>query len=308
MRKIKKDLEFYTVDVFSNKIFGGNPLAVFTNTDNISDDLMQSIASEINYSETVFIQKPKNKDNTAKVKIFTPKNELPFAGHPNVGAGFLLGCFPDLIPGKYSKNKMVFEEIAGLVNVIPQYNGATVVGSKIEAPNKFHKLETVPTSAIQNCIETNEGSIITSNDPPVVAGVGLDFVIAEVQNKEILNNARCNISAFSDANKNFSYGDDFFSLMIYYRGDQQNIFARVFAPLSGIVEDAATGSACGALGALLASQNNDTNNKYNYKIHQGEMIGRPSLINVSILKEKGQIKRTYISGECVLVSKGNFFI
>ena len=302
------DLEFYTVDVFSNKIFGGNPLAIFTNTDDISTDLMQSIASEVNYSETVFIQKPKNKDNTAKVKIFTPKNELPFAGHPNVGAGFLLSYFPNLIPGNYSKNKMVFEEIAGLVNVIPQYNGATVVGSKIEAPNKFHKLETVPTSAIQNCIETNEGSIITSNDPPVVAGVGLDFVIAEVQNEEILNNARCNISAFSEADKNFSYGDDFFSLMIYYRGNQQNIFARVFAPLSGIVEDAATGSACGALGALLASQNNDRNNKYNYKIHQGEMIGRPSLINVSILKEKGQIKRTYISGECVLVSKGNFFI
>ena len=302
------DLEFYTVDVFSNKIFGGHPLAIFTNTDDISTDLMQSIASEVNYSETVFIQKPKNKDNTAKVKIFTPKNELPFAGHPNVGAGFLLSCFPNLIPGKYSRNKMVFEEIAGLVNVIPQYDGATVVGSKIEAPNKFHKLETVPTSAIQNCIETNEGSIITSNDPPVVAGVGLDFVIAEVQNKEILNNARCNISAFSEADKNFSYGEDFFSLMIYYRGNQQNIFARVFAPLSGIVEDAATGSACGALGALLASQNNDRNNKYNYKIHQGEMIGRPSLINVSILKEKGQIKRTYISGECVLVSKGNFFI
>ena len=302
------DLEFYTVDVFSNKIFGGNPLAIFTNTDDISTDLMQSIASEVNYSETVFIQKPKNKDNTAKVKIFTPKNELPFAGHPNVGAGFLLSCFPNLIPGNYSKNKMVFEEIAGLVNVIPQYNGATVVGSKIEAPNKFHKLETVPTSAIQNCIETNEGSIVTSNDPPVVAGVGLDFVIAEVQNKEILNNARCNISAFSEADKNFSYGDDFFSLMIYYRGNQQNIFARVFAPLSGIVEDAATGSACGALGALLASQNNDRNNKYNYKIHQGKMIGRPSLINVSILKEKDQIRRTYISGECVLVSKGNFFI
>ena len=302
------DLEFYTVDVFSNKIFGGNPLAIFTNTDDISTDLMQSIASEVNYSETVFIQKPKNKDNTAKVKIFTPKNELPFAGHPNVGAGFLLSCFPNLIPGNYSKNKMVFEEIAGLVNVIPQYNGATVVGSKIEAPNKFHKLETVPTSAIQNCIETNEGSIVTSNDPPVVAGVGLDFVIAEVQNEEILNNARCNISAFSEADKNFSYGDDFFSLMIYYRGNQQNIFARVFAPLSGIVEDAATGSACGALGALLASQNSDRNNKYNYKIHQGEMIGRPSLINVSILKEKDQIRRTYISGECVLVSKGNFFI
>ena len=302
------DLEFYTVDVFSDKIFGGNPLAIFTNSDDISHDLMQSIASEINYSETVFIQKPTNKDNTAKVKIFTPKNELPFAGHPNVGTGFLLSSFPNLIPGKYSKNKMIFEEIAGLVNVIPQYNGTNVVGSKIEAPSKFQKLKTVPTSVIQDCIETNESFIITSNDHPVVAGVGLDFVIAEVQNQDILNKARCNISAFSEADKNFSYGDDFFSLMIYSRGNKQNIFARVFAPLSGIVEDAATGSACGALGALLASQHTDKNNNYNFKIHQGEMIGRPSLINISIFKENGQIKRTNISGKCVLVSKGIFFI
>ena len=96
--------------------------------------------------------------------------------------------------------------------------------------------------------------------------------------------------------------------MIYSRGVEENYHARVFAPLSGIIEDAATGSACGALGALLASQHSDLESKYNFKIHQGQMINRPSLINVSITKNKGVVQITFISGECVLVSKGIFFI
>ena len=103
------DLKFYTLDVFSDKVFGGNPLAIFPEADLLSDDLMQSIASEINYSETVFIQKPISKKNSAKVKIFTPKNELPFAGHPNVGAGYFLIQYPQFIQGYYSKEKMIFD-------------------------------------------------------------------------------------------------------------------------------------------------------------------------------------------------------
>ena len=301
-------LEFYTLDVFSNKIFGGNPLAVFHNANELSEDIMQKIAAEINYSETVFIQKPVNKNNTARVKIFTPKNELPFAGHPNVGTGFLLSTFPDLIPGEYSKNSMIFEELAGLVKIIPEYRENIVIGSRIEAPSKFKKSKEIPISIISDCIESNDKLIIIENDPPVVAGVGLDFVIAEVKNLETLNNAKCNISAFEKADKEHGFGDDFFSLMIYSRDVKKNYHARVFAPLSGIVEDAATGSACGALGALLASQQSGLESEYNFKIHQGQMINRPSLINVSVTKNKGVVQSTFISGECVLVSKGNFFI
>ena len=302
------DLKFYTLDVFSDKVFGGNPLAIFPEADLLSDDIMQSIASEINYSETVFIQKPISEKNSAKVKIFTPKNELPFAGHPNVGAGYFLIQHPQFIQGYYSKEKMIFEELAGLVYVSPQYDGQNVIGAEIEAPSMFNTSISIPSSVISRCIEIDEKFLVDDDAPPVVAGVGLDFVIAEVESYEALKKARCNISAFEEADKDYSYGDDFFSLMIFTNNVGKNIVARVFAPLSGIVEDAATGSACGALGALLASRNNMPTGKINFEIHQGENIGRPSYINVSVIKEKGEVIKTSISGKCVLVSEGTFHI
>ena len=302
------DLKFYTLDVFSDKVFGGNPLAIFPEADLLSDDIMQSIASEINYSETVFIQKPISEKNSAKVKIFTPKNELPFAGHPNVGAGYFLIQHPQFIQGYYSKEKMIFEELAGLVYVSPQYDGQNVIGAEIEAPSMFNTSISIPSSVISRCIEIDEKFLVDDDAPPVVAGVGLDFVIAEVESYEALKKARCNISAFEEADKDYSYGDDFFSLMIFTNKVGKDIVARVFAPLSGIVEDAATGSACGALGALLAFRNNMLTGKIDFEIHQGESIGRPSYINVSVLKEKGEVIKTSISGKCVLVSEGTFHI
>ena len=302
------NLKFYTLDVFSDKVFGGNPLAIFPEADLLSDDIMQSLASEINYSETAFIQKPISEKNSAKVKIFTPKNELPFAGHPNVGAGYFLIQHPQFIQGYYSKEKMIFEELAGLVYVSPQYDGQNVIGAEIEAPSMFNTSISIPSSVISRCIEIDEKFLVDDDTPPVVAGVGLDFVIAEVESYEILKKARCNISAFEEADKDYSYGDDFFSLMIFTNNVGKNIVARVFAPLSGIVEDAATGSACGALGALLASRNNMPTGKINFEIHQGENIGRPSYINVSVIKEKGEVIKTSISGKCVLVSEGTFHI
>ena len=172
----------------------------------------------------------------------------------------------------------------------------------------FNSSISIPSSVISRCIEIDEKFLVDDDAPPVVAGVGLDFVIAEVESYEILKKARCNISAFEEADKEYSYGDDFFSLMIFTNNVGKNIVARVFAPLSGIVEDAATGSACGALGALLAFRDNMLTGKIDFEIHQGESIGRPSCINVSVLKEKGEVIKTSISGKCVLVSEGTFHI
>ena len=202
---------------------------------------------------------------------------------------------------------MIFEELAGLVFVSPQYAGQNLIGAEIEAPSKFNTSISIPSSVISRCIEIDE-KFLVSDAPPVVAGVGLDFVIAEVESYEALKKARCNISAFEEADKEYSYSDDFFSLMIFTNKVGKNIFARVFAPLSGIVEDAATGSACGALGALLASRNSLLTGKIDFKIHQGESIGRPSYIYVSVKKEQGQVIKTSISGKCILVSEGNFYI
>ena len=232
---------------------------------------------------------------------------MPFAGHPNVGSGYFLIQYPQFIQGYYSKEKMIFEELAGLVYVSPQYAGQKLIGAEIEAPSKFNTSISIPSSVISRCIEIDE-KFLVSAAPPVVAGVGLDFVIAEVESYEALKKARCNISAFEEADKDYSYGDDFFSLMIFTNNEQNKIVARVFAPLSGIVEDAATGSACGALGALLASRNNLQTGKIDFEINQGEIIGRPSYINVSVIKEQGEVIKTSISGKCVLVSEGTFYI
>ena len=302
------ELKFYTLDVFSKNLFGGNPLAVFLEADRLSQMQMQCIAAEINYSETVFILKPDNIENSAKVKIFTPKNELPFAGHPNVGAGFLLSMDKSLIPGKFTKEKLIFEEKAGLVNVFPQYQRDTVTGSEIEAPNLFSIANEIPVSIVTDCAGFDYSSILVNNSPPVIAGVGLEFAIAEVKNKKVLDTAKCNLPGFEKANKSYNFMDDFFSLMLFAKGEKNNLFARVFAPLSGIVEDAATGSACGALGGLLASLDGMESGKCNYTIHQGEAIGRPSIIKISVTKTKGLSSRPLISGDSVLVSEGIFYI
>ena len=302
-------LNFYTIDVFTNKIFGGNPLAVFLDADKLSSIQMQSIAREINYSETAFVLKPQNKKNTAKVRIFTPKNELPFAGHPNVGTSFLLLKKINLIPGEFNKSEMWFEIKAGLVRILPKINKENIIlGTSIEAPQRLKLSEKVSLSIISECIELNENQIYVKNFEPIIASVGLDFVIAEVESRKVLSSARCNQIAFEKANQKFDFGDDFFSLMIFCRGKKNEIHARVFAPLSGIIEDPATGSACGALGGLLASLEKEKSGKFNYKIFQGYEIGRPSKLEINVSKVNNITKKPWIFGESVIVSEGKFYL
>ena len=241
--------------------------------------------------------------------IFTPKNELPFAGHPNVGASFLLSKMPNLIPGEYKKNEMTFECKAGLVKICNKLNKEKIVlGTSIEAPQKLKLSDKVSVSIISECTGLNENQIYIKNFEPLIASVGLDFVIAEVENQRVLSSARCNTLAFEKANKRFDFGDDYLSLMIFCRSKRNEVHARVFAPLSGIVEDPATGSACGALGGLLASLEKENTGKYNYIIFQGYEIDRPSRVEINISKVNNIITKPWIYGECVIVAEGKFYL
>ena len=125
--------DFVTVDVFTDQRFFGNPLAVITDARGLSGDEMQAIATEFGYSETTFVLPPDNPANTARVRIFTPTTEVPFAGHPNVGTAFVLGNLPDLF-GSALGNTLRFEEIAGLVEIDLIRKGDVVVGATIRAP------------------------------------------------------------------------------------------------------------------------------------------------------------------------------
>lgn len=298
--------DFLTVDVFTDQRFGGNPLAVFPDARGLSDAQMQAIAAEFNLSETTFVLPPDNPQHHARVRIFTPKREMPFAGHPNVGTGFVLAGLTDNPPQHF-----VFEEIAGLVRVhLLRGPDKAVTGARISAPRALSIGDTIPTEVVAACASLDRTDILTRAHQPLVASVGAPFVIAEVSSLEALSRASPDIAAFRDAGSRFSAGDLRFAVHLYVRrdGDATRLRARMFAPPGGVLEDPATGSANAALAALLTSLAPGENVDLHYDIEQGIEMGRPSRILASARKTgEGPVLAT-VAGSCVPVMRGTLTV
>ncbi|MBN8874107.1 MAG: PhzF family phenazine biosynthesis protein [Rhodospirillales bacterium] len=294
--------EYVTVGVFTDKRFGGNPLAVFPDATGLTDAQMQAIAAEFNLSETSFVLPPANPQHHARVRIFTPKAELPFAGHPNVGTGYVLARRDQTPPEHY-----VFEEIAGLVRVhVLRDEAQAVCGARISAPRALSIDVDVPVDVVAACAGLDASDILTTAHTPLVASVGSRFVIAEVASVETLSRAAPDVAAFRRAAATMPDDDRRFSLHLYARidGDATHLRARMFAPLGGILEDPATGSANAALAALLTSLAPGENVDLHYEIEQGVEMGRPSLIIASARKTaEGPVLAT-IAGNCVPMMQG----
>src|SRR5579859_776377 len=293
--------EFVTVDVFTESRFGGNPLAVFTDARGLTTEQMQALAMEFNLSETTFVLPPDNPQHDAKVRIFTPRTELPFAGHPNVGTGYVLAMRDASPPEHY-----VFEELAGLVRVHVLRGAGGVVGTRISAPRALSIDIGIPTEIVAACAGLGQADIATMAHEPLVASVGTPFVIAEVASVERLSRASPDIGAFRSAAQKFPEMASRFSLLLYARrdGDATRLAARMFGPLAGVLEDPATGSANAALAALLTSLAPGENADLTYEILQGVEMGRPSKIIASARKTaEGPVLAT-VEGSCVPVLKG----
>jgi trans-2,3-dihydro-3-hydroxyanthranilate isomerase len=289
--------EFVTVDVFTDRRFGGNPLAVFPEARGLNSEQMQALAMEFNLSETTFVLPPENPQHHAKVRIFTPRAELPFAGHPNVGTGYVLAKRDANPPEHY-----VFEELAGLVRVHVLPNGA-----RISAPRALSIDIGIPSDVIAACAGLDLKEIASNAHEPLVASVGTPFVIAEVASVAALSRASPDIGAFRAAAEQFPEVATRFSLLLYARrdGEATRLAARMFAPLGGILEDPATGSATAALAALLTSLAPGENADLTYEILQGVEMGRPSQIIASARKTaEGPVLAT-VEGNCVPVLKGS---
>jgi trans-2,3-dihydro-3-hydroxyanthranilate isomerase len=293
--------EFVTVDVFTDRRFGGNPLAVFPDARGLSTEQMQALAMEFNLSETTFVLPPDNPQHSAKVRIFTPLTELPFAGHPNVGTGYVLAMRDANPPEHY-----VFEELAGLVRVHVLRGEGGVVGTRISAPRALSIDIAIPTEIVAACGGLQPADIATMAHEPLVASVGTPFVIAEVASVEQLSRASPDIGAFRSAAAKFPEMASRFSLLLYARrdGDATRLAARMFGPLAGVLEDPATGSANAALAALLTSLAPGENADLTYEILQGVEMGRPSQIIASARKTaEGPVLAT-VEGSCVPMLKG----
>jgi trans-2,3-dihydro-3-hydroxyanthranilate isomerase len=254
---------YLVYDVFTDTVFGGNPLAVIPDAAGLAEPLLQKIAREFNFSETTFVYPPADPAHTARVRIFTPTQEVPFAGHPTIGTAIALR---DL--GRTAE--MVLELGVG---PIP----CTVAGGQARFVTRrpLERLHEVEAVLVAEALGLAASDILTSRHAPVMASVGLPFVFAEIDGESALARATPAIAAFRAGQARYPSPFDFAVAPYVREGDR--IRMRMFAPLDSIPEDPATGSAAAALGALLAAL---AGAPVALDITQGVEMGRPSRILV----------------------------
>ncbi len=298
--------DFITVDVFTSERFAGNPLAVVPDARGLTDRQMQNIAIEFGYAESTFVLPPENPENSARVRIFTPTMEIPFAGHPNVGTAYVLGQRADLF-GKPVADTLRFEEIAGLVEVRLLREPTGVIGATIRAPRPLEIGSEIEPGLIAGCISIDAKHVRTTAHKPVFASVGLAFAIAELDGLEALAAARPNITVFHEAAAKHEGPEGDFPIFLYVRNPEKhwNFRARMFAPLDNIMEDPATGSASAALSAFLVTRAPETDARVHLTIEQGVEMGRRSIIELDVAKAAGTVTDVTITGRCVSVMRGS---
>ena len=295
-------LQFQTVDVFTGKQFAGNPLAVVLNAEALSSGQMQAIAAEFNLAETTFVRPPKDPAHIAEVRIFTPRSEMPFAGHPNVGTAFALAragvCYGRPVHG----DRIIFEEKAGLVPIEILKDGTAVVGARLASPQPLSVGVEIAGELVASACGISPSDIEVANHRPCIASCGAPFILAELKSRVALAAASPNGDVFRlEVTKHPAV-----SIMLYTQVDEADIDirARMFAPHLNIPEDPATGSANVALIGLLAKLRSETNLSLSKTIAQGVEMGRPSILQATAEKQNGAVAATFIGGRCVPVMSG----
>lgn len=289
---------YFICDVFTDTRFGGNQLAVLPDARGLSDRQMQQIAREFNFSESTFVF-PAEAGHTRKVRIFTPTTEMPFAGHPNVGTAFILATAGGFGPIEDSVT-VTFEEKAGLVPVSLQKRDGRI-WCELSAPQRLSIGKAFSAETLATAVSLDPGDIVMRTHPPQVASVGLPFLMAEVQDRVALERARTYMPGVEAIAAQSVMPD----IHLYtLSGDEFDVRARMFAPLDGVPEDPATGSANCALAALLTHHKTERDGSFRWRIAQGVEMGRPSILEARTEKRDGEVVGAWIGGASVLVSEG----
>lgn len=290
-------LDFVTVDVFTDRRFGGNQLAVVLDGRGLATPQMQSIAAEFNLAETTFVLPAKDLKHTAEVRIFTPRAELAFAGHPNVGTAFVLAT-----QGGALREPLVFEEKAGLVKIDLIRDAGSIVGARLAAPQPLARGDLIAADIIAAACSIDAGDIETANHPPCIISCGTPFAAVELKTRSALAAARPRTEVFAErlpADRSVGV-----LLYTYDKAGDADIQVRMFAPLLGIAEDSATGSGNVALAGFLASLRPEPDLMLKLRIAQGIDMGRPSLLEAAAAKKNGEITGMWIGGRCVAMMRG----
>jgi trans-2,3-dihydro-3-hydroxyanthranilate isomerase len=302
---------FHTVDVFTDHLHGGNPLAVVPDARGLSDAQMQAITREFNYSETVFVFPPRDPANTRSVRIFTPGSELPFAGHPTVGCAFVLASIGD-VPAEGAETRIVLEEGVGPVPVMIRFANGRPVFSQLTSA-KLPEINDPPPPPETLCeILSLEPSHIVADDmiEPEAVSCGVPYLFIPIKKPEMLSWVKVDMMKWEQALRDYWAPEMF----VYSTEEWGNIFegghirAPMFAPGLGIGEDPATGSACAALAGFLALRAETRDGTLRWTVDQGVEMGRPSRLELEVDLKRGQLAAIRVGGSSVLVSSGTLHL
>ena len=292
---------FVIADVFTDKPFAGNQLAVFPQAQGLSERAMQAIAREFNFAETTFVLPAGDPRHACRARIFTPKTELPFAGHPTVGTAAVLARL-GLLKLDGGKARIVIEEGIGPVPVEITLRKDAVVSHLVsEKPIEIPAIHPAR-AAVAATLSVPEAAVIEA----WFASGGVPFCFARLKDNGAVDRAQLDRAAWSA-----HFAGAWSPNMYFFAGETgapSKLYVRMFAPAFGIEEDPATGSGAVALAGVLAARLQATDGVFTWQIDQGVAMGRPSRIEASAEKRAGRVVRIKVGGATVLVAEGTMTV
>lgn len=295
-REIKM-VSFYILDVFGQEKYTGNQLAVVPDAGKLSKLEMQQLAKEMNYSETTFITSDK-KDGSYDVRIFTPEEEVPFAGHPTLGTAYVIA--QEIIDKKI--DHIILNLIIGKTTVKFNWNNPENPLLWMEQHSPVFG-QILDPEIISKVLKINREDF-DERFPIQEVSTGLPFILVPLKNLYSLKKAEISLDEYNSLLKDTEAKAIFiFCPNTYHEENDLNV--RMFAPYYGVSEDPATGSANGCLAAYLIKHHYFDSNEIHVKVEQGFEIGRPSLLFLKSYETKGKIK-VYVGGNVFIVAKGQF--
>lgn len=289
--------DYHLLDVFTDSAYSGNQLAVLVDPPPMSDAAMQTLAAEFNLSETIFVSSPSADGEPWPTRIFTPGSELPFAGHPTIGAAVLLAH-----EGRVDE-RVVLGERAGDVTVTID-RSAAVVRATLTSPRLPEQLDIVDPEVVTGVLGL-EMADLEPGKVPSGWSCGVGFVVVPLRDVETLG--RCEVDMSRWTREMAGNGPDHLYAIVVDPDDPTRVRARMFAPAMGIAEDPATGAAAAAVSGHLLSRSTERG-PFAWTLAQGVEMGRPSTIEVTAQVDRGELREVHVGGPAIVIGSGHITV
>lgn len=296
------EYRYCLADVFTREPFGGNPLAVLPRAEGLDDGLMQQIAREFNLSETVFVLPSDDPAHTRRLRIFTPAGELPFAGHPTIGAAHVLAALGEIeLAG--DETPIVFEEGVGPVSVAIRARGGRPEGARLTAAQLPEAGPPPPTEELAALLGLAPADLADAGLEPQAWSCGVPFLFVPVRDTDALARVAFDRARWQ-ATLAAYWAPQLYLVTRAGVAAGTDLRARMFAPAMGILEDPATGAAAAGLAGYLVAAGAGTGSPRRWVVEQGVEMGRRSRLEVEAEVSAGAVSAVRIGGDCVLIGEG----